>query len=149
MERLWKCTGSSTWTLLCRSITSGEKKRQYNFVVVVMMMIIFTIFKMMAESNLDISMLSWNMENFIRIFHLLKEECQNMWLACYPLLLLYYRGGKICLSAHFKPLWSKNVPRFGVAHALALGVGCTTLNRSSIPQNTNHTSSLTVSTRSD
>jgi len=33
-----------------------------------------------------------------------------------------YRGGKICLSAHFKPLWSKNVPRFGVAHALALGL---------------------------
>jgi len=24
-----------------------------------------------------------------------------------------YRGGKICLSAHFKPLWTRNVPRFG------------------------------------
>lgn len=34
-----------------------------------------------------------------------------------------YRGGKICLSAHFKPLWAKNVPRFGIAHALALGLG--------------------------
>jgi len=34
-----------------------------------------------------------------------------------------YRGGKICLSAHFKPLWSKNVPHFGIAHALALGLG--------------------------
>ena len=33
-----------------------------------------------------------------------------------------FRGGKICLSAHFKPLWGKNVPRFGVAHALALGL---------------------------
>lgn len=33
-----------------------------------------------------------------------------------------YRGGKICLSAHFKPLWGKNVPHFGIAHALALGV---------------------------
>ncbi len=33
-----------------------------------------------------------------------------------------YRGGKICLSTHFKPLWSRNVPRFGIAHALALGV---------------------------
>jgi ufm1-conjugating enzyme 1 len=33
-----------------------------------------------------------------------------------------YRGGKICLSAHFKPLWGKNSPRFGIAHALALGV---------------------------
>lgn len=31
-------------------------------------------------------------------------------------------GGKICLSIHFMPLWAKNVPRFGIAHALALGV---------------------------
>lgn len=34
-----------------------------------------------------------------------------------------YRGGKICLSDHFKPLWAKNVPRFGIAHALAMGLG--------------------------
>ncbi|WZN60836.1 ubiquitin-fold modifier-conjugating enzyme 1 [Chloropicon roscoffensis] len=34
-----------------------------------------------------------------------------------------YRGGKICLSIHFKPLWSKNSPHFGVAHALCLGLG--------------------------
>ena len=34
-----------------------------------------------------------------------------------------YRGGKICLDIHFKPLWSKNVPRFGIAHALAMGLG--------------------------
>lgn len=33
-----------------------------------------------------------------------------------------YRGGKICLSSHFKPLWAKNVPQFGIAHALAMGV---------------------------
>eukprot|EP00753_Platysulcus_tardus_P000268 PLAT1016.1.p2 GENE.PLAT1016.1~~PLAT1016.1.p2 ORF type:complete len:189 (-),score=68.67 PLAT1016.1:85-651(-) len=33
-----------------------------------------------------------------------------------------YRGGKICLSIHFMPLWAKNVPRFGIAHALALGL---------------------------
>ena len=33
-----------------------------------------------------------------------------------------YRGGKICLTIHFNPLWSRNVPRFGIAHALALGV---------------------------
>ena len=24
---------------------------------------------------------------------------------------------------HFKPLWSKNVPKFGIAHAMALGLG--------------------------
>ncbi|GFE53814.1 Ufm1-conjugating enzyme 1, putative [Babesia ovis] len=34
-----------------------------------------------------------------------------------------YRGGSICLDAHFAPLWQKNVPRYGIAHGLALGVG--------------------------
>lgn len=33
-----------------------------------------------------------------------------------------YRGGKICQTVHFYPLWSRNVPHFGIAHALALGV---------------------------
>eukprot|EP01117_Protostelium_nocturnum_P006831 TRINITY_DN2451_c0_g5_i1.p1 TRINITY_DN2451_c0_g5~~TRINITY_DN2451_c0_g5_i1.p1 ORF type:complete len:154 (+),score=33.43 TRINITY_DN2451_c0_g5_i1:124-585(+) len=33
-----------------------------------------------------------------------------------------YRGGKICLDIHFKPLWAKNTVKFGLAHALALGV---------------------------
>lgn len=33
-----------------------------------------------------------------------------------------YRGGKICLTEHFKPLWARNVPKFGIAHAMALGV---------------------------
>lgn len=36
------------------------------------------------------------------------------------------RGGKICLTDHFKPLWARNVPKFGLAHLMALGVslGC-------------------------
>ena len=33
-----------------------------------------------------------------------------------------YRGGKICLDIHFSPLWAKNSPKFGIAHALALAV---------------------------
>mmetsp|Transcript_272 Transcript_272/g.637 ORF Transcript_272/g.637 Transcript_272/m.637 type:complete len:167 (-) Transcript_272:578-1078(-) len=33
-----------------------------------------------------------------------------------------YRGGKICLTIHFKPLWIRNSPRFGIAHALCLGL---------------------------
>jgi ufm1-conjugating enzyme 1 len=33
-----------------------------------------------------------------------------------------YRGGKICLTDHFFPLWAKNVPKFGIVHALALGL---------------------------
>ncbi|XP_045103411.1 ubiquitin-fold modifier-conjugating enzyme 1 isoform X1 [Portunus trituberculatus] len=34
-----------------------------------------------------------------------------------------YRGGRICLTDHFKPLWARNVPKFGIAHAMALGLG--------------------------
>jgi ufm1-conjugating enzyme 1 len=34
-----------------------------------------------------------------------------------------YRGGRICLDLHFQPLWARNVPKFGIAHALALGLG--------------------------
>ena len=34
-----------------------------------------------------------------------------------------YRGGKICLTDHFKPLWGRNVPKFGIGHAMALGLG--------------------------
>jgi ufm1-conjugating enzyme 1 len=33
-----------------------------------------------------------------------------------------YRGGKICLTIHFKPLWAKNAPHFGIAHAMCLGL---------------------------
>ena len=33
-----------------------------------------------------------------------------------------YRGGKICLDIHFAPLWVKNQPHFGIAHALAAGL---------------------------
>jgi len=33
-----------------------------------------------------------------------------------------YRGGKICIDIHFSPLWQKNAPGFGIAHALALAV---------------------------
>ena len=37
-------------------------------------------------------------------------------------LLFWCRGGIICTTDHFKPLWGKNVPHFGLAHALALGL---------------------------
>ncbi|WAR05069.1 UFC1-like protein [Mya arenaria] len=33
------------------------------------------------------------------------------------------KGGKICLTDHFKPLWARNVPKFGIAHAMSLGLG--------------------------
>ena len=38
------------------------------------------------------------------------------------LRLLCCRGGRICLTDHFKPLWARNVPKFGIGHAMALGV---------------------------
>ena len=31
------------------------------------------------------------------------------------------------MTDHFKPLWARNVPKFGIAHAMALGVGYTIL----------------------
>lgn len=34
-----------------------------------------------------------------------------------------YRGGKICMTTHFFPLWARNVPFFGISHVLALGLG--------------------------
>ncbi|CAL8280213.1 unnamed protein product [Merluccius merluccius] len=34
-----------------------------------------------------------------------------------------YRGGRVCLTDHFKPLWARNAPRFGLAHLMALGLG--------------------------
>ena len=34
-----------------------------------------------------------------------------------------YRGGRICMTSHFHPLWARNVPYFGIAHAFALGLG--------------------------
>ena len=27
------------------------------------------------------------------------------------------------MTDHFKPLWARNVPKFGIGHAMALGVG--------------------------
>lgn len=35
----------------------------------------------------------------------------------------YFRGGRICLSDHFKPLWARNVPKFGIAQAFSFGLG--------------------------
>ena len=29
---------------------------------------------------------------------------------------------QICLTIHFKPLWAKNAPHFGIAHAMCLGL---------------------------
>lgn len=34
-----------------------------------------------------------------------------------------YRGGRICLTDHFQPLWARNVPKFGLAHLMTLGLG--------------------------
>ena len=40
----------------------------------------------------------------------------------YYISIMFCRGGKICLTDHFKPLWGRNAPKFGIAHAMALGV---------------------------
>lgn len=53
-----------------------------------------------------------------------------MYLNCSKTIFCH-RGGKICLTDHFKPLWARNVPKFGLAHLMALGVSyvaCLTSN---------------------
>jgi Ubiquitin-fold modifier-conjugating enzyme 1 len=32
------------------------------------------------------------------------------------------------MTDHFKPLWAKNVPKFGIGHAMALGVSATSIS---------------------
>ena len=32
-------------------------------------------------------------------------------------------SAQICLDSHVRPLWARNEPRFGIAHAMALGMG--------------------------
>jgi ufm1-conjugating enzyme 1 len=34
-----------------------------------------------------------------------------------------YRGGAICLDAHFAPLWARHAPGFGFLHSLVHGLG--------------------------
>lgn len=54
--------------------------------------------------------------SFIQLFVLLSTELDGK-------TAKMYRGGKICMTDHFKPLWSKHAPKFGLAHAMALGLG--------------------------
>ena len=48
------------------------------------------------------------------------------------------RGGKICLTVHFKPLWAKNVPHFGIAHVRERGRRTPSANPCAIPKNVPH-----------
>ena len=47
---------------------------------------------------------------------------EYLYTSCKIIIIIDYSGGKICMTDHFQPLWARNVPRFGIAHALALGV---------------------------
>ncbi|KUF92629.1 Histone-lysine N-methyltransferase ATX3 [Phytophthora nicotianae] len=63
-------------------------------------------------------------EEYLALIQYVKmnKEADNDWFTIESKTSKMYRGGKICLTIHFAPLWQKNVPRFGVAHALALGL---------------------------
>eukprot|EP01012_Entosiphon_sulcatum_P055224 TRINITY_DN7686_c0_g1_i2.p1 TRINITY_DN7686_c0_g1~~TRINITY_DN7686_c0_g1_i2.p1 ORF type:complete len:163 (+),score=13.64 TRINITY_DN7686_c0_g1_i2:95-583(+) len=74
----------------------------------------------------------WYYHDNVKYEFALEFEIPVTYPACAPELALpeldgktvkMYRGGKICLTEHFHPLWARNVPRFGIAHALALGMG--------------------------
>jgi ufm1-conjugating enzyme 1 len=73
----------------------------------------------------------WYMHQFAKYEYRLEFEIPATYPHTAPELVLpeldgktpkMYHGGKICLSAHFKPLWAKNVPHFGIAHALIFGL---------------------------
>eukprot|EP01105_Mastigella_eilhardi_P009134 TRINITY_DN2172_c0_g1_i1.p2 TRINITY_DN2172_c0_g1~~TRINITY_DN2172_c0_g1_i1.p2 ORF type:complete len:164 (-),score=52.37 TRINITY_DN2172_c0_g1_i1:331-822(-) len=73
----------------------------------------------------------WHIHNFAKYEFDLEFEIPVTYPQTAPELVLpelegktpkMYRGGKICLSVHFKPLWAKNSPHFGIAHALVLGL---------------------------
>ena len=73
----------------------------------------------------------WVMHNFERYEFELSFELPATYPVAPPPLALpeldgktekMYRGGFICLDAHFQPLWTRNAPHFGIAHALALGL---------------------------
>ena len=73
----------------------------------------------------------WYVHNFTRYEFDLEFEIPVAYPTISPELFLaelegltpkMYRGGKICLSIHFKPLWAKNSPHFGIVHALVLGL---------------------------
>ena len=64
------------------------------------------------------------LHSLVKIFSTLKEKFPNVSLGSHVIssIFSHYRGGKICMTDHFKPLWGRNVPKFGIAHAMALGV---------------------------
>jgi len=56
--------------------------------------------------------------NIRLMFYLEPHMCLDFFIV----LFSFFRGGKICMTDHFKPLWARNVPKFGIGHAMALGV---------------------------
>ncbi|XP_035738415.1 ubiquitin-fold modifier-conjugating enzyme 1 [Vespa mandarinia] len=74
----------------------------------------------------------WYMQNYLKYEFEIEFDIPVTYPATAPEIALpeldgktakMYRGGKICLTDHFKPLWARNVPKFGIAHAMALGLG--------------------------
>lgn len=74
----------------------------------------------------------WHIENLLKYEFEIEFDIPVTYPATAPEIALpsldgktakMYRGGKICLTDHFKPLWARNVPKFGIAHAMALGLG--------------------------
>lgn len=74
----------------------------------------------------------WHIQNFLKYEFDIEFDIPVTYPSTAPEIALpeldgktakMYRGGKICLTDHFKPLWARNVPKFGIAHAMALGLG--------------------------
>ncbi|KAL1240673.1 Ubiquitin-fold modifier-conjugating enzyme [Trichinella spiralis] len=78
--------------------------------------------RLKEEYSTLIKYIEMNKENDTDWFRLESDSNGTRWFELDGLTPKMFRGGKICLSDHFKPLWSRNVPKFGIAHAFALGL---------------------------
>jgi len=73
----------------------------------------------------------WHMQNYLRYEFDIEFDIPVTYPETAPEIALpeldgktskMFRGGKICISDHFKPLWARNVPKFGIAQAMAMGL---------------------------
>lgn len=64
-----------------------------------------------------------SLEQIVYLYIMAKWNFPDFYVLLYTVMFQsVFRGGRICLTDHFKPLWAKNVPKFGIAHAMSLGV---------------------------
>ena len=73
----------------------------------------------------------WHMRNYTKYEFSFEFSIPSAYPSAAPEIIIpelegktakMYRGGKICLTDHFFPLWARNIPKYGIAHLLILGL---------------------------